>query len=108
METFKWCVRPELSVNNEPERNIVRFGDGYTQRQRKGINTLLRTHTVSVKVRNQDKMVVDAFLSRHGGVDAFYYQDPYSGQKRKVICGKWPAKMGLHFTEFTCEFEEVP
>nr|DAI03335.1 MAG TPA: minor tail protein [Caudoviricetes sp.] len=33
METFKWCVRPDFQVDNEPTVNSIEFGDGYTQRQ---------------------------------------------------------------------------
>lgn len=108
MEEFKWCIRPDFGVDNEPKRNVVQFGDGYSQRQRKGINNLLRAYTVVVKVKNHERLAVDAFLARHAGVDPFWFNDPYSQTKKKVICAKWPAKMGKVYTEFACEFEEVP
>lgn len=108
MEEFKWCVRPDFSVDNEPKRNVVQFGDGYSQRQRKELNNLLRKYTVIVKVRNKERLNVDAFLSRHGGVDPFWFNDPYKQRKTKVICSRWPAKVGRVYTEFNCEIEEVP
>lgn len=107
METFNFCIRPGGTVDNEASREVIKFGDGYMQRRRKGINNLLRNYTVTVKVRNEQRLEVDTFFARHGGVDAFYFNDPYTGQKKKAICGKWPAKMGKTYTEFTCEFEEV-
>ncbi|MEH8029488.1 phage tail protein, partial [Gallibacterium anatis] len=46
METFKWCVRPKLTIENEPRRTVVQFGDGYAQRAKVGINSLLRRYPV--------------------------------------------------------------
>ncbi|TNH06621.1 phage tail protein [Testudinibacter sp. TR-2022] len=108
METFKFCIRPKFTIENEPKRNIVQFGDGYAQRSRKTINALLRSYPVVVKVRNNVRLEVDNFLARHGGVEPFYFNDPYTGTKKKVVCGKWSAAMGQVYTEFSCEFEEVP
>ncbi|MBF4102563.1 phage tail protein [Gallibacterium anatis] len=31
MEMFKWCVRPKLTIENEPRRIVVQFKTGYAQ-----------------------------------------------------------------------------
>ena len=108
METFKWCVRPDFQIDNEPTVNTIEFGDGYTQRQLQGINSLLRSYSASVKVKNKDRLEVDEFFKRHKGIHPFLFKDPFTGKNVKVICSKWPAKMSLNFTEFTCSFVEVP
>lgn len=108
METFNYCIRPHFSVENEPAVSTVEFGDGYTQRQLKGVHFLLRTYPVSVKVKNKERLKIDAFFTRHKGITPFYFHDPYTGEKKKVVCPKWTAKMGQTYTEFTCEFKEQP
>lgn len=108
METFNFCIRPNFTVNNEPRVDVVKFGEGYSQRSRRGINNLLRTYSVVVKVRNKERFLVDNFLARRSGVEPFYFLDPYTGEKKKVVCGKWPAKIGKAYTEFSCDFEEIP
>ncbi|MFU2088946.1 phage tail protein [Avibacterium gallinarum] len=108
METFKWCIRPEFTVENSPKVNEIEFGDGYTQRQSRAINNLLRVYPVVVKVRNKVRLEVDEFLARHKGVEPFYFHDPFTNSRKKVVCSKWPAKMGKTYTEFSCEFREVP
>lgn len=107
METFKWCVKPEATIDNKPEVYSVDFGDGYNQSAPKGLNNLLREYTVTVKVKNKEALQVDAFLARHKGVTAFYYNDPYTKTKKKVRCLQWPAKNGLTFTEFTLTLKET-
>ncbi|MFC1121891.1 phage tail protein [Pasteurella multocida] len=106
-EEFKWCVRPEMSVDNAPKVYERDFGDGYTQRQKAGINNMLRMISVVVKVKNEEVNQVDEFLRKHGGVTPFYFIDPLTKQKKKVVCGKWPAKIGKKYTEFSCDFKEV-
>lgn len=36
------------------------------------------------------------------------FKDPFTGKNIKAVCSKWPAKMDLNFTEFACDFVEVP
>lgn len=108
METFKWCIRPSFEVDNIPNTKEISFGDGYIQRQPIGINNLLRTYTVTVKVKRPNHLEVDKFFLKHKGVHAFYYQDPYTQTKKKVVCTSWPAKpIGLTHIEFSCTFKET-
>lgn len=107
LETFSWCVRPDFTVDNEPNVYAVSFGDGYKQLAPKGLNSLMRNFSVVVKVENAEAMKVDAFLSRHNAVKSFYFNDHYTGTKRKVRCPKWTAKQGLRYTEVTLSLEDM-
>ncbi|MGC7561324.1 phage tail protein [Pasteurella sp. PK-2025] len=107
IQEFKWCIRPELNIDNAPKVLEREFGDGYTQRQSAGINNLLRTFSVVVKVKNKEAKAVDDFLAKRKGVEPFYFIDPLSKERKKVVCMQWPAKMGIAYTEFSCEFKEV-
>ncbi|VEH66715.1 Gifsy-1 prophage VmtM [Rodentibacter pneumotropicus] len=62
METFKWCIRPNYSIDNEPDISEIAFGDGYTQRRLNGINVLLNTYSVSIKVKNKSAVEIQRFL----------------------------------------------
>ena len=108
METFNGVLDQDFQIDSEPKVNSVEFGDGYTQRQLQGINSLLRSYSVEVKVKNKDRLEVDEFLKKHKGIHPFLFKDPFTGKSVKVICSKWPAKMSLNFTEFTCNFTEIP
>ena len=107
MKTFKWCIRPNFEVNNEPKVDEMEFGDGYKQRRTSGINALLQAYSVTVKVKNKERFDVHEFLREHKGIKPFLFNDPYSGQQVKVVCKKWPAKVGTVYTEFSCDFEET-
>ncbi|MDY0559575.1 phage tail protein [Pasteurella multocida] len=108
METFNWCIRPDYTIESSPRVTKVQFGDGYAQRISNGINTLLRKYPVVVKVDKQTAQSVDEFLARHKGVEPFYFNEPFSQQRKKVVCGNWSIKVGLKLSEIYCEFEEVP
>ncbi|THA00308.1 phage tail protein [Rodentibacter pneumotropicus] len=108
METFKWCIRPNYSIDNEPDISEISFGDGYTQRRLNGINSLLNTYSVSIKVKNKSAVEIQRFFEKHKGIMPFYFVEPLTKQRKKVICKKWPMKVGQTYTEFTCDFNEEP
>lgn len=107
LEIFSWCIRPDFTVENEPNVFSANFGDGYKQLSPKGLNSLMRDYSVVVKVKNAEAIKVDAFLVKHNAVKSFYFNDPYTGTKRKVRCRKWTAKQGLEYTEITLELEDM-
>ncbi|EFG9376681.1 phage tail protein, partial [Escherichia coli] len=51
METFRWKVRPDMNVVSEPKVVAVKLGDGYEQRRPAGLNNLLSTYSVTIRVR---------------------------------------------------------
>ena len=108
METFNWCIRPNYSIANEPDITEVSFGDGYTQLRQNGINSMLNTYSVTIKVRNSQAVKITEFFARHKGIQPFIFIDPLTKQRKKVICKKWTAKVGLVHTEFSCDFKEEP
>ncbi|EAV4625415.1 phage tail protein, partial [Salmonella enterica] len=51
METFHWKIRPDMTVNAEPKVVSMKLGDGYEQRRPAGLNNLLSTYSVTIRVR---------------------------------------------------------
>lgn len=50
---------------------------------------------------------IDAFFMRHNAVTPFLFNDPYTGQQKKVVCENWKATMNVSTVEFSCTFREV-
>lgn len=108
MENFNWCIRPDYSIESKPRIYKSQFGDGYVQRSAVGIHGLLRKYPVTVKLHKEQAKQVDLFLSKHKGVEPFYFVEPLSGQKKKVVCEHWTIRVGRRYAEISCEFEETP
>ncbi|MBK5072235.1 phage tail protein [Budviciaceae bacterium CWB-B4] len=107
METFHWRPVPGMSVPTEPNVRVVKFGDGYEQRQPKGINNNLKTYSLTFRVPRHEFWVIDDFLTSHGGVDAFWWTPPLRYEPIKVVCRKWTPTINRRKIEISCEFEEV-
>ncbi|QBH97154.1 phage tail protein [Limnobaculum zhutongyuii] len=107
METFHWCAAPGMSVPTEPKVRVVKFGDGYEQRQPNGINNKLRSYSLTFRVPRHEAWLIDDFLYQHGGVETFLWTPPHRYEPIKVVCRKWTPSVGSTVTEISCEFEEV-
>ncbi|WP_198199768.1 MULTISPECIES: phage tail protein [unclassified Gilliamella] len=107
METFNWEVAPSMSVIAEPKVKIIKFGDGYEQRIKDGINNDLRTYSVTLNVHRDDAPVIDAFLTRQGGVHAFKWREPNTNRLITVKCPSWSTNVKNTSVSITTTFEEV-
>ena len=96
MPALVWSWTPDYGLEKETTAAVseVKFGDGYTQRIRRGINTVSQTWTVTFG--NRPSAVVDAmeaFLKQHAGALYFLWpdhNDPEDPMKYiKVTCEKW-------------------
>ncbi|NAU78407.1 phage tail protein, partial [Klebsiella pneumoniae] len=47
MEEFKWRPETAYQVGNEPKVKVAKFGNGYEQRVKDGINNQLKTYQLS-------------------------------------------------------------
>ena len=57
METFNWDVAPNMSVKANPRVKTIKFGDGYEQRIKDGINNDLRTYNVTLNAHLGQQML---------------------------------------------------
>ncbi len=93
-------IRPDndLSRSTKSLTRKVRFGDGYEQRGKKGINSLQETYKVQLK--NREKSVADdiiKFFDDKGGVTSFDFTVPdenstSSERTIKVVCENYNIK----------------
>ncbi|WP_439259483.1 phage tail protein [Lonepinella sp. BR2930] len=108
IQTLPWCPQPDYTAEEEPRRKVLDFGNGYQQRIKDGLNTLLRKYSVNFKLHHTEAVKFRQFMAEHGGVTPFYFKDvALGGELAKVVCTKFPRTIGKKFTTFECEFEEV-
>jgi phage-related protein len=112
-ETFIWGVQQGAQVTRTPNVAVVKLGDGYEQRQVKGINTLLDTYSITIKGtdglcgRTNAAKEADAFLRARMAVEAFNWTPTDTGTQALFVCRSWNmTKTGPHY-ELTADFEQV-
>ncbi|AVU66230.1 phage tail protein [Escherichia coli] len=113
-EVFRWTPQRSYSVTREPNVSVVKLGDGYEQRQAKGINTLLDSYTLVFKGSSAGcgdggnvAIQAEAFLRARGAVEAFYWTPSMDNVQRLFVCRSWSmTKDGPVYT-LNATFEQV-
>lgn len=83
MKEFTWQPDWKMKRKKKPNVNVIKFGDGYEQRQQNGINNNLRTYDVTFTGAEQRVSEIERFLSEHRGVHAFLWT-PYGDHSRSL------------------------
>lgn len=108
MTTFTWIPEFGSSADIEPNVAVQKFGDGYEQRQAKGMNSQAETWSLAFANRDASEFAdIIAFLKARGAVEAFNWTTP-DGDAIVVVCRKWsktPQKGNLRTINAT--FEQV-
>lgn len=107
MEVFTWKATYDASKTVTPTVKVIKFGDGYEQRQGTGINRQPRKFDLTFKRVKAEIDQVDSFLKARGAIDAFNYTHP--GQSIGVfVCREWVrTNVALGVDSLTATFEEV-
>lgn len=107
MKVFKWAVRPNVTDTAAPKVKIIKYGDGYEQRIKDGINNNLRVYNVEFKVPTEEALLIDKFFNHCGGVEPFLWRSPSLNRFIKIKCPKWTNKVDHTVTTISATFEEV-
>lgn len=107
MQVFTWKAGYDASKAVAPTVKVIKFGDGYEQRQASGINRLPRKFSLMFKNRTKVIAEIDDFLSARGAVEAFSYIHP--GQSAGVfVCREWTrTNIAFGVDGLSATFEEV-
>jgi phage-related protein len=101
---------PDWQAQGTTTANVskVQFGDGYVQRQNKGMNPLKVSWGLSFNPRSDDETDdIENFLIAREGVTAFTWTPPGQAQA-KWVCSQWTrTKMGDNVNSITMTFEKV-
>ncbi|WP_318378868.1 phage tail protein [Enterobacter sp.] len=112
-ETFTWTPQRSYSVNRTPNVAVVKLGDGYEQRQVKGINPLMDKYSlvfrgVDGKCRVNAAKQAEAFLKARMAVESFYWTPSMTGVRALFVCRSWNMVKNGPLYELTATFEQVP
>lgn len=114
-ETFTWTPQKGYSVERTPNVAVVKLGDGYEQRQTKGINPLMDSYSLTFKGVDDGKCSrpnaakeAEAFLKARMAVESFYWTPSDTGVQKLFVCRSWSLTKTRPLFELTATFEQVP
>jgi phage-related protein len=90
MAEFTWIPDFGSAKQVKPAVAMIQFGDGYSQRATKGINTIAKNWDVRFSMRDtEEALEIDEFLEARGGVESFDWTPPNESEAGKYICLEW-------------------
>ncbi|CFR14991.1 phage tail protein [Yersinia frederiksenii] len=113
-ETFTWSPQKGFTASRTPNVAVVKLGDGYEQRQVKGIHPLMDSYSLTFmgtdgqcSKPNVAKQA-EAFIKARMAVEAFYWTPSDTGAQALYVCRSWSMKKTGPVFELSCTFEQVP
>lgn len=107
MEEFKWRPETAYQVSHEPKVKVAKFGNGYEQRVKDGINNQLKTYQLSFIKHADIGKQINEFLKARGAVESFLWLTSDDNSKRKFVCRGWQVTPRTSVWQIDCSFEEV-
>jgi phage-related protein len=90
--TFTYAPDYQAQESHTPNVRVAKFGDGYEQRIRFGINTDKPTWNLRFDSRdNTEGTAIKTFLAARGAWDSFNWTPPSYASAIKVVCRTWNA-----------------
>lgn len=86
MAAFTWT--PDQGASQKPELAVLeaKFGDGYVQRAKDGINNVKQVWDLRFTLRPKTEIdAIETFLRTHAGVTSFTWDTP-KGETVRFIC----------------------
>lgn len=106
-KTFTWDVAYKPRGKTKYETRVVKFGDGYEQRQQIGLAAPLNTWDASLKAELNVIQDVKEFLDEHRGVHSFRWQNPL-GKSVLVVADELETEhIEGDYWQVRCSFREV-
>lgn len=105
--TFTWRPAYGAACDIEPPVRVIKFGDGYEQRQGQGINRQPRAYALLFRRPSDEVAAIAAFLGARGALESFHYTHP--GDSAGVfVCRRWRrVNVDVGIDELSATFEEV-
>lgn len=108
--TFIWKPSYSSSVSVSPKVKVIKFGDGYEQRVRDGINSILLDLDLSFDNRaSQEATAILHFLHEKSAYKSFLFlpSPPYNTMKR-FVCRTWSHSTIFYNNQsIKAKFEEI-
>ena len=108
MATFTYQPSYSLPISTKPRVKATKFGDGYEQRLRFGLNNMPRVFSLTFAQRTTTEAdAIETFLKNTGGADAFDWSPPV-GAAGKFKATEWTRSLNTGNVEtIIATFEEV-
>ena len=113
-ETFTWSPQKGFTGDRTPDVAVVKLGDGYEQRQVKGINPLMGKYSLTFIGRDDSKCsrpntakAADAFLKARMAVESFNWTPADTGVQGLYVCRSWSLQTTGSLSQLTATFEQV-
>jgi phage-related protein len=111
MSTFNPPKNPDIGLSQKNKPRVLRsdFGDGYTQRAGDGLNSVVRTISLSwTDLSDTDADTIDDFFEALTPGEAFDYTLPLATTSQKFTVNEWSRTFGsgVHYN-INAEFEKV-
>lgn len=106
---FFWKPSYRYTIQNQPRIKTVKFGDGYSQDLKDGINNNLMIIDLSFDERDlQEHKAIIHFLHQRAGYEKFVFIPPQPyGVTKRFICKEWtPSQTFVDNYNITAKFEE--
>jgi len=113
-ETFTWPPQKGYTAQRTPNVAVVKLGDGYEQRQTRGINPLMDSYSLTFRGfdnncnRPNVAREVDAFLRQRMSVESFYWTPSDTGKQALFVCRSWSMTKTGSVCDLSATFEQVP
>lgn len=113
-ETFTWSPQKGFTASRAPNVAVVKLGDGYEQRQVKGINPLMDSYSLTFMGTdgrcNKPNVAkqAEAFIKARMAIESFYWTPLDTGVRALYVCRSWSMKKTGPVFELSCAFEQVP
>ncbi|MDP9528485.1 phage tail protein [Pseudomonas protegens] len=106
-ETFTWIPNSNASPTISFRTKSSKFGDGYEQKVKDGINNRTQSWPLTFSGHKQRIMEIMDFLDRQAGAAAFYWTNPF-GQTALYRCSEYqPQAIGGNAYTLTATFEQA-
>ena len=114
-ETFIWSPQKGFTAEDTPSVAVVKLGDGYEQRQLKGINPLMGKYSLTFIGYDDSKCLrpnvakaAREFLKARMAVESFYWTPSDTGVQSLYVCRTWSMQTTGGLSQLTATFEQVP
>ena len=109
MPTFTWVPDYGAKRTIKPRILQAKFGDGYSQDTRDGVNNLLEVWKLSFTRRTAAEVTaIDTFLMSAAGTSQFVWTTP-RGVMFNFKCREWETDDSIPSdSSLLCTFEQVP
>lgn len=109
MATFTWTPSFASRATYRPRVRLVKFSDGYEQRQADGLNPRAASWELTFAHRSQtEAAAITAFLEARNAVEAFDWTPPYEASAIRVVCREWNKSIdSYNAITLTAQFAQV-